>query len=241
MIYDIEGTPSSVFPDITKMEIEPDGLIAIGGDLSVQRILTAYSQGVFPMPYVYEDGHSMLAWWTFPSRLLMFPDKVKFSKSWLQRVRKNDYEVRADTDFKAVVTACQEMKRNGGWITSEIIAAYTRLHRLAYAHSVEVYQQNELAGGLYGVCLGNMFVGESMFHFKSDMSKIAFYYLVQLIKMLNIDFIDCQQVSSHFLQWGGAPVTRDEFQPFLQKSLQQPTIREKWTAKMQQVISNQHL
>ncbi|MBO4581235.1 MAG: leucyl/phenylalanyl-tRNA--protein transferase [Bacteroidales bacterium] len=236
MIYDIEGTPSTVFPDITKMEIEPDGLIAIGGDLTVSRILTAYSQGVFPMPYLYEDNHSVLAWWSFPTRLLMFPDKVKFSKSWLQRIRKHDYEVKADTDFKAVITACQTMNRSGGWITPEIISAYTRLHRLCYAHSVEVYQHNELAGGLYGLCLGNMFVGESMFHFKNDMSKIAFYYLVQAVKKLNLDFIDCQQETPHFLKWGGTAVSREDFFPLLQKALQVPTLTENWSAMMNQIV-----
>lgn len=238
MIYDLNGTSSEVFPDITHMDIEPDGIIAIGGDLSPQRILAAYSQGVFPMPYIDEEGKSLLEWWTFPERLIIYPHQVKFSKSWLQRIRKHDYEVKMDTNFAGVISACKNVSRQGGWITHDIVEAFVRMHQLGYAHSVEVYTHNELVGGLYGMCLGNMFVGDSMFHTQSDMSKIAFYHLVQLVKVLHMDFIDCQQVSPHFLQWGGTIISREDFYPILRHSLSLPTLTGDWTGVMDKVAND---
>jgi len=215
-----------VFP---KPELaDPDGLLAIGGDLSPQRLLTAYSIGIFPWS---SEGEPIL-WWSLPQRLILFPDKAKFSKSLLQRIKKQEFEIRVDTNFQKVIENCASVNRKnqkrGTWITSDMIDAYIHLHELGFAHSFETYKNNELVGGLYGLSLGKMFAGESMFYLQRDASKVAYYYLLQFALRHQFHFIDCQQVTSHMKSFGASVVKRRTFQKLLEKSLMFQTMIGKW-------------
>ena len=206
---------------------EPDGLLAIGGDLTPLRLLTAYSLGIFP--WFNEDNP--ILWWSLDPRLLCFPDEIKFSKSLMQRIKRREFEVKIDTNFQKVVELCSNVKRNnqkGTWISSEIIDSYTQLHHMGYAHSFETYKDNTLVGGLYGVSIGAMFSGESMFHLESDASKVAFYYLIQFALKHQFNFIDCQQVTPHMQRMGGRPIPRKAYLMLLNKSLKKVSLVEKW-------------
>ena len=208
---------------------EEDGLLAIGGDLSPDRLLTAYALGIFPW---FNEGDPIL-WWSLNPRLLCFPDEAVFSKSLLQRIRRQEFQIKVDTAFKDVITRCATTTRygemEGTWITAEMIDAFCKLHELGYAHSFETYKDGELVGGLYGVSIGNMFSGESMFHLQRDASKVAFYYLVQAAKKLNFAFIDCQQVTNHLQTFGARPVPKTVFLELLEKSNQEETIQGSWS------------
>jgi leucyl/phenylalanyl-tRNA--protein transferase len=212
-----------VFP---KPELaEADGLLAVGGDLSPLRLLTAYSLGIFP--WFNEDNP--ILWWSLDPRLLCFPREITFSKSLLKRIKRNEFDVKIDTDFRKVMEVCASIPRNGQkgtWITPQIIDSYTQLHQMGYAHSFETYKENRLVGGLYGVSLGAMFSGESMFHLETDASKVAFYYLIQFAIKHHFHFIDCQQVTSHMLSMGGRAVARKEFLVLLDKSLQKQYLKD---------------
>ena len=206
-----------VFP---KPELaEADGLLAVGGDLSPLRLLTAYSLGIFP--WFNEDNP--ILWWSLD------PREITFSKSLLKRIKRNEFDVKIDTDFRKVMEVCASIPRNGQkgtWITPQIIDSYTQLHQMGYAHSFETYKENRLVGGLYGVSLGAMFSGESMFHLETDASKVAFYYLIQFAIKHHFHFIDCQQVTSHMLSMGGRAVARKEFLVLLDKSLQKQYLKD---------------
>ena len=199
---------------------EEDGLLAVGGDLSPDRLLTAYSSGIFPW---FNEGDPIL-WWSLNPRLLCFPDEAIFSKSLLQRIRRKEYQIKVDMAFQEVITHCASTYRpgqeDGTWITNCVIDAYCKLHELGFAHSFETYKDGELVGGLYGVSIGTMFSGESMFHLQRDASKVAFYYLVQAAKKLDFAFIDCQQVTDHLQTLGAKPVNRTEFLELLCKNTQ---------------------
>lgn len=215
------------FPD--PQLAEEDGLLAVGGDLSPMSLLSAYSSGIFPW---FNDGDPIL-WWSLDPRLLCFPDEAKFSKSLLGRIRRKEYQIKIDTAFREVITQCAFTCRagqvEGTWITNDVINAYCKLHELGYAHSFETYKDNKLIGGLYGISIGKMFSGESMFYLQTDASKIAFYYLVQVAKLLQFYFIDCQQVTSHLQTMGARPVPRMDFLNLLGKSIQNETIRGSWS------------
>ena len=207
---------------------EPDGLLAIGGDLSPLRLLTAYYNGIFPW---YNAGEPIL-WWSLEPRLLLFSSKAKFSKSLLQRIKHDEFEICIDTCFHEVMQQCafvQRQGQDGTWITSEIIEAYTHLHDLGFAHSFETFQNGKLVGGLYGVSIGNMFTGESMFHLVSDASKVAFYYLVDFANIHNFDFIDCQQETSHLKSLGAETISRKKFLRLLSESVRRPSLQGKWS------------
>lgn len=214
-----------VFP---KPELaEADGLLAVGGDLSPLRLLTAYSLGIFP--WFNEDNP--ILWWSLDPRLLCFPREITFSKSLMQRIKRREFEVKIDANFRKVVELCANVKRNnqkGTWISAEIIDSYMQLHQMGYAHSFETYKENRLVGGLYGVSLGAMFSGESMFHLETDASKVAFYYLIQFAIKHHFHFIDCQQVTPHMLSMGGRAVARKEFLQGLRESLNKNTLVGKW-------------
>ncbi len=215
------------FPD--PQLAEEDGLLAIGGDLSPMSLLTAYSLGIFPW---FNEGDPVL-WWSLNPRLLCFPDEAKFSKSLLRRIRRKEYQIKIDTAFREIITHCASTYRSGQtegtWITEEVIEAYCKLHELGYAHSFETYQENKLIGGLYGLSIGSMFSGESMFHLQTDASKVAFYYLIQAAKLLGFDFIDCQQVTDHLQTMGGRSVPRTDFLKLLDKSILNETIKGSWS------------
>jgi len=196
------------FPPVE--EATYDGLLAAGGDLSVDRLLLAYSNGIFPW---YNEDEIPL-WWSPDPRFVLFPDELKVSKSMRQLFKKNVFEFRVNTAFTDVVQNCSRVKRkgeNGTWINSEIIAAYTALHSLGYAHSAEAWWGGELAGGLYGVLLGNVFFGESMFSLKDNASKYAFICWVQVLREQGIRLIDCQVYTPHLESLGARMITRAEF------------------------------
>lgn len=206
---------------------DDEGLLAIGGDLSPERLLQAYANGIFPW---YSDDDPIM-WWSPNPRCILYPDKLIVSDSLRRKVNKGVFEVRFDTNFAAVIAACASTVRpdqDGTWITEEIKEAYIRLHELGFAHSVETYLDGELVGGLYGISLGNAFFGESMFHTVSDASKVAFVHLVERAKAWGFSFIDNQQVTSHLLSLGAETVSRDTFLSMLQLALKHTTMQGIW-------------
>ena len=206
---------------------DPNGLLAIGGDLSPLRLLTAYATGIFPW---YNEEEPIL-WWSLNPRLICIPDEAVFSKSLLKRVHRKEYEIKIDANFRQVMEGCAFVTRinqDGTWITQDVIEAYCKLHELGFAHSFETYKNGELVGGLYGLSIGGMFAGESMFHLQTDASKFAFYYLIQAAKMLGLDFIDCQQVTAHLQTLGAKPVQRKIFLKYLKNSMEKESFRGKW-------------
>lgn len=206
---------------------EPDGLLAIGGDLSSERLLLAYSNGIFPWP---SEGYPLL-WWSPNPRLVLFPEKFKLSKSLRKTVKTNKFEVKIDTDFEQIINKCSAITRkgeDGTWITPEMINAYIKLHNEGYAHSIGTYFEGKLVGGLYGISIGNAFFGESMFHSMSDASKVAFYYLVQLSKKFNFQYIDAQTSTNHLLSLGAENISRTDFLKLLIKSNEGNTMQGNW-------------
>ncbi|WP_431216185.1 leucyl/phenylalanyl-tRNA--protein transferase [Puia sp. P3] len=196
-----------VFPPVDRAE--PDGLLAVGGDLSVERLLLAYRQGIFPW---YEGKH--ILWWSPDPRFVLFPDELKESKSMKQLVRKNVFEFRADTAFGEVITNCKTMARRGQestWITDEVRAAYIRLHLSGYAHSAEAWKDGQLVGGLYGIRMGRAFFGESMFSKESNASKFAFIQYVRRLHSEGVRLIDCQVYTEHLESLGARMIPRTEF------------------------------
>jgi len=213
------------FPDPRKAEA--DGLLAVGGDLSIESLLTAYSRGIFP----WYDDHSPILWWSPDPRLILLPSKFKISESLKQTIRKGRYTNRIDSDFQFVIQQCADVYRkdqNGTWLTQEMIKAYINLHEAGYAHSFETWYNDNLVGGLYGVSLGKAFFGESMFHLMRDASKIALYELVNWTSAHDFHFIDAQQSTSHLISLGAEEVTRNSFLKMLEKALLYDTLRGKW-------------
>lgn len=198
------------FPDVSLATKE--GLLAIGGDLSVERLVLAYKNGIFPW---FNDGESIL-WWSPNPRFVLFPERLKISKSMKQVIRKKDFIITTNTAFKDVINKCSRAKRNdqpGTWITQSMIDAYINLHHEGYAKSVEVWQNDELVGGFYGVDLGNgVFCGESMFSVVSNASKVGF---ISFIKNNNYKLIDCQLHTNHLGSLGAEEIPRDLFLSYL--------------------------
>jgi leucyl/phenylalanyl-tRNA--protein transferase len=216
---------SWIFPD--PETADADGLLAAGGDLEPSTLLEAYAHGIFPW---YSEGTPVL-WWCPDPRMVLFPDHLKVSKSLGQSVRNKGYRVLLDTDFTSVIQQCACVPRNrqgGTWITPEMERAYIRLHREGYAHSAETYLEGRLVGGLYGVSLGGIFFGESMFHKERDASKVALYHLVQLLKEWDFDLIDIQQSTTHMHSLGAEEIPRSGFLELIHKSLKKPTRRGNW-------------
>lgn len=204
-----------------------DGLLAVGGDLSEQRLLLAYSKGIFPW---YSDDEPIL-WWSPDPRLVLYPDEFRASTSLRKLMKQQKFQVTLDTAFAQVMKACAEVgasRRNGTWILDAMVEAYCRLHEDGYAHSFEVWRGGELAGGLYGVSLGRCFFGESMFSRESNASKIALFHLVEYVKARQFHLIDCQVTSPHLLSLGAREISRTRFLSELEASLRFPTLRGKW-------------
>ncbi|MEL0643984.1 leucyl/phenylalanyl-tRNA--protein transferase [Olleya sp. Ti.3.14] len=199
-----------VFPEVDKAT--EDGLLAVGGDLSANRLLTAYQKGIFPW---FEDDNTIM-WWSPDPRFVLFPKDLKVSKSMKQILRNTDFVVTVNKDFNAVITACAAAKRPGQddtWITKGMIDAYTKLHQLGYAKSIEVWLNNTLVGGLYGVDLGNgVFCGESMFAKVSNASKVGF---ISFIQNTNYKLIDCQVYTNHLESLGAMDISRAQFLKYL--------------------------
>ncbi|MFT4058735.1 MAG: leucyl/phenylalanyl-tRNA--protein transferase [Legionella sp.] len=212
-----------IFPDPETSDRQ--GLLLIGGDLTPQRILKAYSQGIFPW---YSPGSPVL-WWSPNPRLILYPNQFKVSHS-LAKSLKKPFQLTTDTAFRQVMIECASNKGRveNTWITPEMIEAYTELHAMGYAHSFEIWLNKELVGGLYGLSLGHAFFGESMFHKVTDASKIAFYYLSQTISSWNFDFIDCQLPTNHLQNLGASIISRKEFLRLLKNTLEYPTNQGVW-------------
>ncbi|WP_264560269.1 leucyl/phenylalanyl-tRNA--protein transferase [Flavobacterium sp. N2270] len=205
-------TKELYFPPVE--ETSPEGILAVGGDLSPERLMLAYKSGIFPW---FEDDEPIL-WWSPEERMVLFFDDLKISKSMRSILKKNEFKITFNKDFKAVITNCQQAKRvgqNGTWITDDMINAYCKLHELGYAKSVEVWKNEELVGGLYGIDLGDVFCGESMFSKVSNASKVAFITLAQKLEKANYKLIDCQVHNSHLESLGCVEIDREEFMAIL--------------------------
>jgi leucyl/phenylalanyl-tRNA--protein transferase len=219
------------FPDVSKaLTVEAPGLLAAGADLSPARLLQAYRNGIFPW---FSEGQPIL-WWSTDPRMVLYTDQFKVSNSLAKTLRKIErsrldggrWDVRFDSAFDAVMRACAAPRRDGPgtWISDEIIAGYTGLHALGYAHSAEVWLDGELVGGAYGVCIGRMFYGESMFARVSDASKVALAYLVAFLQRHGVEMVDCQQETGHLASLGAAPIPRSRFLEHVHRATARPGI-----------------
>ncbi len=214
-----------VFPAIHLAD--EHGILALGGDLSPERLLLAYQSGIFPW---YSQGEPII-WWSPDPRFVLYPAEIKVSKSMRQVFRKQVFEVSFDQNFEEVIKQCSKIKREGQygtWITDEMQAAYTTLHQLGYAHSVEVWKEGQLVGGLYGVSLGRCFFGESMFSYESNASKTGFITLVQKLLAHDFKLIDCQVHTQHLESLGAVHISREEFINTVKDALQYPTQIGNW-------------
>jgi leucyl/phenylalanyl-tRNA--protein transferase len=214
------------FPPVTKALRSPNGLLCAGGDLSPGRLVEAYSHGIFPW---FSEGDPIL-WWSPDPRMVLFPDELKVSRSLRRTLARGPFETRFDTAFRAVVEACAAPRdgHGGTWIVPEMIEAYTRLHELGFAHSVESWSGGALAGGLYGIALGKVFFGESMFTRAPDASKVALVRLVERLRGADYRLIDCQQATAHLASLGAREIPRRTFAQLLQESIQYPPGGECW-------------
>ena len=213
-IFQLNDEP--VFPHPTLAE--DNGLLAVGGDLSVDRLVAAYSRGIFPW---YSEDEPILWWFTDP-RLVLFPDEFKVSKRLARTLRNSDFIITFDHDFKQVITECAAVrteKQEGTWISEEMQEAYCDLHLAGYAHSVECWSGDTLAGGLYGIRLGNVFFGESMFTRISNASKAALTALVDHLQKQNVQLIDCQMTTSHLVSFGAREIPGERFRRLLQENI----------------------
>ena len=204
-----------------------EGLLAIGGDLSHERLLAAYRQGIFPW---YSEGDPIL-WWSPNPRMVLYPHEFKLSRSFKKAIHRGIYQVSFDTAFDQVIHTCAQIRLENGegtWISSEMIAAYTRLYALGYAHSVEAWHTGRLVGGLYGVAMGRIFFGESMFSTMSDASKICLYHLVTFLSENQFLLIDCQVPTAHLMRLGARNIPRDTFLVELKEALQHPSLNGPW-------------
>lgn len=197
------------FPPPELALIEPNGLLALGGDLSCKRLIQAYSKGIFP--WFNED--EPILWWSPDPRMVLFPAELKIARSLRKALQKHDYQVSADRSFDQVIAACAAPRRNQGgtWINTGMIESYRELHRMGHAHSVETWIDGKLSGGLYGVALGRAFFGESMFSRTTDASKIAFVHLVKQLARWRFGIIDCQMKTAHLASFGAREIPRTQF------------------------------
>lgn len=213
------------FPTVDSASEE--GIVAVGGNLSPGMLLSAYRQGLFPW---YSEGEPIL-WWSPDPRFILFPAELHISKSMQRLVKKGPFRITFDTVFGEVISACSTSPRpgqNGTWITTEVVDGYTRLHELGYAHSVEAWNEDQLAGGLYGIWLGSVFFGESMFSRVPNASKSALVELVSMLAGQGLTFVDCQYYTPHLESLGARNVPRDEFMGLLHEGLNCETRQGSW-------------
>ena len=221
--------PLDPFPPVASARADMGGLLAVGADLSVARLLEAYRHGIFPWGTVEQQP----LWYSPDPRMVLFPDEFRITASLRKILRGRRYEVRFDHDFPALIGACAEMPRpgqDGTWITPDMKDAYISLHELGWAHSVEVYEEGDLTGGLYGIGIGRMFYGESMFSRRSNASKIAFAHLVRYLLAHDFAMIDCQMRTEHLTSLGGREIPRSDFLARLQPLVGTNNLRERWAA-----------
>ncbi|MGN7612782.1 leucyl/phenylalanyl-tRNA--protein transferase [Magnetococcales bacterium HHB-1] len=228
-IFELSKERPLQFPPLALAE--PDGLLAVGGDLSPERLVAAYQQGIFPW---YSPGQPIL-WWSPDPRMVLFPEALHISKSLKKRLRRKTYQVTFDHAFEAVISHCQQgdtRKEVGTWITDEMREAYIVLHKQGIAHSVESWSleggEKKLVGGLYGIALGGCFFGESMFFLQPDASKVAFVTLVKFLASRHYHLIDCQVNTTHLARFGAKNISRDQFMDYLSRALEQSQRRERW-------------
>jgi len=215
-----------VFPDPALAD--PSGILAVGGDLSPERLILAYASGIFPW---FEDGQPIL-WWSPDPRLVLWPEDLHVARSLAKTIKRGTYDVRYDTAFARVIERCAEVDRpdqEGTWITEDMLDAYLRLHERGFAHSVEAWRDGALVGGLYGVSLGSAFFGESMYTEAPDASKVAFVTLVGRLRGWGFDLLDSQVRTDHLLRFGAVEVPRAEYLERLRVSVARPTRRGSWT------------
>ena len=204
-----------------------EGLLAVGGDLSPERLLAAYGDGIFPW---FSEGEPIL-WWSPDPRLVLFPHEFKVSKSLHKVLKRSRFDITIDEAFRRVITACADIRtaqKEPTWIVGDMIDAYCRLHEFGFAHSVEAWQDGAMVGGLYGVSLGKCFFGESMFAAVSNASKVAFACLVDYLIFQGFHMIDCQVTTKHLVSLGAREISRDRFLTLLQAALKEPTMKGKW-------------
>jgi leucyl/phenylalanyl-tRNA--protein transferase len=218
--------PRDPFPPVSHALREPNGLLAAGADLSPARLVDAYRHGIFPW---YSDGEPLL-WWSPDPRMVLFPAELRLTRSLKKRLRRRDYQIRADTSFERVMRECAAPRpgQEGTWITEDMIQAYCALHARGIAHSVETWINGELAGGLYGIALGRMFYGESMFTRATDASKLAFAHLVRQLERWGFGMIDCQMQTAHLASFGAREIPRAEFMRKLQELVNYPAHNGAW-------------
>jgi len=220
--------PLDPFPPVASAREDMGGLLAIGGNLAPDRILTAYRDGIFPWGTV--DGLPL--WYSPDPRMVLFPEEFRLTRSLAKTVRSGKFTVRFDSDFRGVIARCAATPRpgqNGTWITNAMHDAYVRLHELGWAHSVETYAAGELVGGLYGLAIGRMFYGESMFAHRTDASKVAFAHLVRYLVANQFGMIDCQMYTDHLASLGGREIPRADFIERLTTLIASGSPRSTWT------------
>ena len=205
----LDADPNAPFPPLEQALRDPDGLLAAGGDLSPPRLLNAYRHGVFPW---YSEGEPIL-WWSPDPRCVLYPDRLKISRSLRKTLKKQPFELRLDSAFAEVMQACAQPRadQSGTWITYDMFQAYVHMHELGYAHSVECWRDGELVGGLYGMAIGRVFFGESMFSRVTDASKVALVYLCQHLLAQGFKLIDSQVYTPHLASLGAEMIPRSRF------------------------------
>lgn len=215
------------FPPVENALREPNGLLAVGGDLSPQRLLEAYSKGIFP----WFNADEPILWWSPNPRMVLFPEEIKISRSLRKTLKKEHYQIRTDGSFTQVMHACASSRKGqvGTWIHPEMIAAYTALHDMGLAHCVETWMGGELVGGLYGVALGQVFFGESMFSRVPDASKIALVHLAKQLQRWKFGLIDCQVKTDHLTSLGAREIPRSEFSQQLDRLIADTKPGNKWS------------
>ena len=233
-IYQLSADLSFPPPELA----HESGILALGGDLSGERLLLAYQNGIFPW---YEAGQPIL-WWSPDPRMVLYPEKLKVSKSMRQLLRKKRFRISFDQDFEAVIRNCRKIPRPGQestWITPKMVAAYGALHRSGYAHSVEVWEGEVLVGGLYGISLGRCFFGESMFAKVANASKAGFIHLVQQVHSKGFHLIDCQVYTSHLESLGAEEIPRNLFMKQLAEGLKYPSLTGSWGQLLEEWPGNE--
>jgi leucyl/phenylalanyl-tRNA--protein transferase len=212
VVLDVNN-PTQPFPPLRNALREPNGLLAVGGCLSSERLINAYRHGAFP----WFSGGEPILWWSPNPRLVLFPEKLQISKRLAKTLRQNKFDVTVNQAFDLVISKCAELRvdAEGTWISEDIQRAYSKLHREGIAHSFEAWRDGELVGGLYGVALGKVFFGESMFHTVSDASKVAFTHCIQHLQSSGFQLIDCQVYSEHLVSLGAEEISRTKFSKLL--------------------------
>lgn len=211
-----------------------DGLLAVGGDLNPERLIYAYANGIFP----WSDSDKTILWWSPDPRMVMFPEDFKISASLKQKIKSGKFTIKFDTQFDKIIENCAQTPRkheDSTWITAKMKKAYGKLHQIGVAHSIETFFEDNLVGGLYGVSIGNIFFGESMFHTLSDASKVAFAALIDFAKSNDFSLVDCQMNTKHLESLGAREIPRSKFLKIISESIAKPSIIGKWPDRVQNI------